>query len=158
MRATPLIPGIVHRREIMEMIADRRVRFSTLWLFATLNYLYADIVTLMDPTFLNQIMVGQVGSIEMTQGFLFGAAVLMETAIAMVLLSRVLGYRANRWANMIVGAIHTLAVAASVLLGDGVPAPYYLFFATIEVSCTLLIIGYAWKWKEGGDATSSAEA
>jgi hypothetical protein len=31
-------------------------------------------------------------------------AILLETAIAMVLLSRVLQYRANRWANIIVGA------------------------------------------------------
>jgi hypothetical protein len=28
---------------------DLNTKLSTLWLFATLNYLYADVVTLMDP-------------------------------------------------------------------------------------------------------------
>ena len=46
----------------------------------------------------------------MTAGAVLGFAVLMETAIAMVLLSRVLKYGANRWANIIVGIIHTAAV------------------------------------------------
>ncbi len=41
----------------------------------------------------------------------------METAIAMVILSRVLKYRANRWVNIVSGAFHTLFVFWS-LIGD----------------------------------------
>jgi uncharacterized membrane protein len=62
----------------------------------------------------------------------------------MVLLSRVLKYRANRWANIIVGAVNTVAVIASLLVTT--PALYYLFFAIIEIATTLLIIWYAWTW------------
>lgn len=124
-----------------------KVLLSTLWLFAVLNYLYADVVTLMDSETLKMIMTGQVGSMRMTRGLLLGSAVLMETAIAMVLLSRVLEYRLNRWSNIIAGAIHTAAVALSVLAGGGTPALYYVFFATIEVACTLFIMWYAWKWR-----------
>ena len=51
-------------------------------------------------------------------------------------------YRANRWANVIVGAINTVAVLASLLVAA--PALYYLFFATIEIATTLTIIWYAW--------------
>jgi hypothetical protein len=69
----------------------------------------------------------------------------METAIAMVLLSRVLPYAANRWANNIVGILHTAMVAWS-LTGD-TPTLYYAFFATVEIACTLFIIGYAWTWR-----------
>ncbi len=35
----------------------------------------------------------------MNENFLLGAAILMEIPIAMVLLSRILNYRTNRWAN-----------------------------------------------------------
>jgi hypothetical protein len=133
-------------RKTTEM-KDMKARFSTLWIFAIFNYLYADIVTLMDPVFLKQIMAGQVGSFQITQGFLLGAAILMETAIAMVILSRVLAYRANRWANIIVGVIHTAAVISSVFVGGTMPALYYIFFATIEIVCTSLIVWYAWRWK-----------
>jgi hypothetical protein len=29
----------------------------------------------------------------------------------------------------------------------GVPAPYYLYLSIIEIACTVLIVGYAWKWR-----------
>lgn len=128
-------------------MTDMKVRLSTLWVFALFNYLYADIVTLMDPVALRGIMTGQVGPIRITQGFLLGAAILMETAIAMVLFSRVLEYRSNRWANITTGALHTVAVILSVFVGGTTPAFYYIFFATIEVVCTSLIVWYAWSWK-----------
>ena len=72
-------------------------------------------------------------------------AVLMETAIAMVLLSRVLRYRANRWLNIISGLFHTLFVAWS-LIGE-TSTIFYYFFAAIEIACTLFIVWYAWKWR-----------
>jgi hypothetical protein len=115
---------------------DRRMMLFTLWIFATLNYVYADVVTLFDKT---------VPSPNLNQTALFGAAVLMETAIAMVLLSRVLKYRENRLANIIVGALNTVAVIASLLVAT--PALYYAFFATIEIATTLIIIWYAWTWR-----------
>jgi hypothetical protein len=113
---------------------DRRVMFFTLWIFASLNFIYADVVTLFDKSVVTNI----------SQGTLLAFAVLVETAFAMVLLSRVLKYRANRWANIIVGAVNTVAVIASLLVTT--PALYYLFFAIIEIATTLLIIWYAWTW------------
>jgi hypothetical protein len=121
-----------------------------MWVFAMFNYLYADVVTLTDPVALRQILTGQVGSMQITQGFLLGSAILMETAIAMVLLSRVLEYEANRWANIIIGVVHTLAVLLSVFVGGTTPAIYYVFFAIIEISCTSLIVWHAWNWKPTG--------
>jgi len=123
---------------------DRKVLLSTLWIFALFNYMYADILTLMDSTVLQEMMTGTVGGIEMTQEMFLVGAILMETAIVMVVLSRVLKYRANRWANIISGVIHTLAVFGSMFVGT--PAMYYTFFAAIEIACTLLIIWLAWKW------------
>lgn len=135
---------------------DVKVRLSTLWVFALFNYLYADVVSLMDPVTLRTMTsTGQVGSIQITQGFLLGAAVLMETAIAMVLLSRVLEYRANRWANIVIGALQTAAVISSMFVGGATPALYYLFFAAIEITCTSGIVWYAWRWKPTAALTTS---
>jgi len=92
-------------------------------------------------------MTGYIGPLHITQGFLLGSAILIETAIAMVLLCRILEYKANRWANIIIGALHTAAVISSVFFGGTMPALYYLFFATIEIVCTSLIVWYAWRWK-----------
>jgi Family of unknown function (DUF6326) len=116
-------------------IGDRRMKFFTLWIFVTFNYVYADVVTLFDKSVVTTL----------SQTALFGAAVLVETAIAMVLLSRVLKYRANRWANIIVGIINTVAVVASLVVAT--PALYYAFFGVIEIATTLVIIWYAWTWR-----------
>ena len=77
----------------------------------------------------------------MPSGGLLAGAVLMETTMVMVILSLVLTYKANRWVTIIMAAINIFAVVTG---GHG---PYYVFFATIEVVCMLLIIWFAWKWK-----------
>jgi hypothetical protein len=99
----------------------------------------------MDSGYLKQILTGQTGSIQITQGFLLGAAILMEIPIAMVLLARVLKDRASRWVNIIAGTIMTVVQTLSLFLGT--PTLYYAFFSTIEIACTIFIVWYAWKWK-----------
>lgn len=129
---------------IIEM-KDRKVILSTLWIFAMFNYIYADILSFYEPGVIEELLTGSVGGIQFTQGFLLAAAILMETAIAMVLLSRVLKYRANRWANIIAGTINTASVFFSMFVGTA-PSLHYIFFGTIEIACTLFIIWYAWTW------------
>jgi len=146
--------------KITEM-KDRKVILSTLWIFALFNYVYADILTLyfnpvLQKEATKQLLSGHVGSLQITQGFVLLGAVLLETAIAMVLLSRVLKYRANRWANIIVGVLQTASVAWS-LTGPLYWNLFYAFFAAIEIACTLFIVWYAWTWRqpeEGGALTS----
>jgi len=115
---------------------DMRARLSALWLFATLNYLYCDVVTVMDPV--------KHGSVQLTQGFLLGAAVLVEIPMAMVLLSRILKYRASRWASIIAGAVMTVVQTATLFVA--VPTMYYAFFSVIEIASTALIVWFAWRW------------
>ena len=83
---------------------DTKERLSLLWLFALLNYLYADVLALF------AIVGSQDPAPHLPQWALLGSAVLMEIPIAMILASRLLPFRANRLANIIAGAIETLAV------------------------------------------------
>lgn len=119
-------------------------RLSTLWLFATLNYLYCDVVTLMDPALLKRFLAGNIGGVDISQGFLLGASVLVEIPMSMVLLSRVLGFRANRWANIVAGI--TMTAVQSLSLVARTPAPYYAFFSVIEIAATAVIVWSAWRW------------
>ena len=116
-------------------------RLSLLWIFALLNYLYADVVALF-------AIVGSRNPFEpLPPWALMGSAVLMEIPIAMILASRLLPFRANRLANIIAGCIVTLVngflTFVPPLAGWGRPPafPEYLFFGTIETVCTLVIIG-----------------
>src|SRR5262245_4098007 len=108
---------------------DRRMILSTLWIFAVLNYIYADVFSIyFNPS-------AQAEAMEFTQGSqvaVLAFAVVMETAMAMVILSRVLSYRWNRLANIVVGTLHTALVAWS--LTSGVPTPAYLSSASLEIA------------------------
>ncbi|MDH5678810.1 MAG: DUF6326 family protein [Nitrospinota bacterium] len=125
---------------------NMKIKLSMLWLFVTLNYIYADILTLMDSSVLNKLLTGQVDGMQITDDFLLIGAILMEIPIAMVVLSRLLAYRTNRWANIVAGVIKTAAVAGSLTVGE--PALYYSFFAAIEIACTAYIVWLAWNWRQ----------
>jgi len=116
---------------------DMKGRLSALWLFAILTYTYGDVVTLMDPV--------KHGPIQMTEGFLLGGSIFMMIPITMVLLSRILEYRASRWSSIIAGTIMTVALPVTLFVAK--PTSYYVFFTVIEITCTALIVWYAWKWR-----------
>ena len=133
---------------------DTKERLSQLWLFALLNYLYADVLALFD------IVGSQDPAPHLPQWALLGSAVLMEIPIAMIVACRLLPFRANRLANIIAGAILTLVngflTFVPPLFGARTPAlPEYLFFATIETVCTSVIIWQAWTWSAVQPAVSS---
>ena len=122
-------------------IKDKRVLLSTLWIVVIINMLKADILSLYVPGTLDEL-VEFAGGTPITQ-LMLGGAIMMEISIAMIFFSRVLTYRLNRWANIIAGVI-TIAF----VVGGGSTYPHYLFIATVEVVCLLLIIGIAWKWSD----------
>ena len=127
---------------------DTKERLSLFWIFALLNYLYADVVALFS-------IVGSPNLSDaphLPQWALLGSAVLMEIPIAMIVACRLLPFRANRVANIVAGILLTLVngflTFVPPLVGWGKPPafPEYLFFATIETVCTVVIIWQAWTW------------
>ncbi len=120
--------------------------FSVLWIFVTLNYLYCDLIGLMDAQLLKQYLSGTIDGLVLDESFLLMAAILMEIPIAMTVLSKLLPYRSNRWANILAGIIKTVVMIITLFMGK--VTTYYLFFAAIEIGTTAFIVWYAWKWKE----------
>jgi hypothetical protein len=135
---------------------DIKERLSLFWIFALLNYLYADVLALF-------AFVGSPNSApHLPQWALLGSAVLMEIPIAMILACRLLPFRANRLSNIIAGGVMTVTNAFLTFVlpltnGDfrDPVYPAYVFFATIETVCTLVIIRRAWTWSGVEAAVSS---
>lgn len=120
-----------------------QVKLSTLWIFFMFNTAYIDITTLYYSVFINPIPV-----VQYTQVFLLGGAILVEISIIMVLLSRILDYRANRWANIIAGIF--LTAVQIITLFVGTPTLSYLFVSIILIVTSAFIVWYAWRWQELG--------
>lgn len=122
-------------------IKDMKTRLSTLWIVVMINIAFADILSFLIPGALAELATGYAGEMQITQGIMLVFAILLEIPIAMIFLSRALPYGANRWANIAASIITILFV-----IGGGSTDLHYLFFATVEVVCMLLIIWYAWRW------------
>lgn len=146
--STVNIPKPARKASLLVRDARRNggARLSLLWVFAVLNYLYCDVMGLMDADQLKQYLTGTVGGMHLTPGFLLGAALLMEVPMVMVLLSTFLPRAASRWANIIAGAAMTLVQVGSLLVGSG-PTIFYAFFSAVEIACTAFIVVYAWRWR-----------
>ncbi len=132
---------------------ERRSVLVTLWIFVTLNYLYCDVVTLMDANLLKGFLAGSVNGFGVSQGFLLASAVLVEIPIAMVLFTRLLAQGTNRWANIVAGL--TMTVVQGATLAFKSPTLYYTFFSVIEIATTAVIVWYAWKWAAGAPALAA---
>ena len=119
---------------------DTKVLLSSLWIVVMINMLKADILSLYIPGALDEL-VSFAGDTPIPQ-LMLGGAVIMEIAIVMIVLSHVLTYRVNRWANILVAVL-----MIAFVVGGGSTYPHYIFIAAVEVVCLLLIIGIAWRWR-----------
>lgn len=125
---------------------DRRILFSTVWIFVVLNYLYADVLVLLSGhTASTPEEVEMVNTLS-TPGFFLISAIYLELAIVMAVLSRVLTFALNRWANIIFAGLQ--AVGAFVSLIFVTNTYFYIFFVIAEIVGLLFIVWYAWTWTE----------
>lgn len=124
-----------------------RLLSSILWVFYSLNFMYADTLSSLEPGVLNMHLTGYTadGTVKITEGFLLGTAVMFEIPFLMIVLSWVLKYRANRLVNIIAASLFILAQIGSLFMG--VPSPAYLFYTVIEITGLFLIILNALKWR-----------
>jgi len=121
---------------------DTKVLLSTLWIVVMINMAYADILSLHIPGVFDEVAKTSVSTGASIPQLMLVGAIMMEISIVMILLSRVLKYKVNRWTNIITSIITIVFV-----VGGGVSYPHYIFVATVEVICLLSIIWFAWKWR-----------
>lgn len=125
-----------------QSIVGTRERISLLWVVIMFTMAFADILTFVLPEALNSMVQGTT-EVKITQGLLLIMAVLVQIPILMIYFSRVLKWRINRVVNIVASIITILFV-----VGGGSLYLHYLFFASIEVICMVLIIVYSIKWKQ----------
>lgn len=121
---------------------DTKVLLSTLWIVVMINMLKADILSLNIPGAAEELARTAASAGASIPQLMLGGAIIMEMAIAMIILSRVLKCGINRWVNIIVSLI-----TIGFVIGGGASYPHYIFIATVEVVCLVLIIWFAWKWR-----------
>ena len=120
---------------------DTKVILSTLWIVVMINMWKADILSLFIPGVVEEVARTSVSTGASIPQLMLIGAIMGQLGIAMIILSRVLKYGINRWANIVVGI-----VTIAYVWGGAAAYPHYIFIATVETLCLLLIIWFASAW------------
>ena len=123
---------------------DIRIKLSALWIARMLTGIQGDVIRLMDPAVLEDIISGET-AVPVTAEVLASMGILMLIPITMVFLSLELKYKPNRWLNIII-AVLFIAIDG---IGFILPRPLYENVMGIGyVAFCALIVWFAFKWTE----------
>ncbi|MGD1818114.1 MAG: DUF6326 family protein [Pleomorphochaeta sp.] len=113
-------------------MSKKKCLLFALWVSVLINMIYADILSLMDAS--SPIRSIMAGTSSVPAGGLLVGAILMESAIVMIILSLFADKKFYKWVNLVIAIVNILAVISG---GHGA---YYIFFAIIEVITLLAIM------------------
>ncbi|HEX9800814.1 MAG TPA: DUF6326 family protein [Thermoanaerobaculia bacterium] len=120
-----------------------RIKLSALWASVMFCYIYGDYFWLYMPGKLAEMLAGKMPPFgPVTQGVLLTTTILMTIPSLMIFLSLVLRRAPNRWLNIVLGAVYSLFVLATM---PGAWA-FYLFLGAVDIALTSAIVWYAWSW------------
>jgi hypothetical protein len=126
---------------IMENLTSLKTRLSVLWLIHVVGGVSFVVLALFESGDLSQIM-----GLKLDSSFLLLLTVMFLVPSLMAFLSQTLNDKANRWTNIIVGAVTSIFPITGLI--------YYLAFPSViainapfGILWSALIVWYAWKWK-----------
>ncbi|KKH14307.1 hypothetical protein DU48_04265 [Methanosarcina mazei] len=116
-----------------------------LWLFASIAFLAHQIIVLMEPGVIAQLMEGMAEGQKISPGMILFFAILMLVPMIMAFLSLTLKDSLNRWLNIIVGAVFAVLWFTSVI--EAAQSAYWggTLMTLSAAVASALIVWYAWK-------------
>jgi len=132
----------------LEDLALHKVRLSVLWLSAMISDFVNVFLYVLNPAILKSIIeTGAVEGEQLTPEYAALGAIMFLIMLVMAFLSLTLKDKANRWSNIVVGAVYlVLWVGDSIQsLAGFMPASYYVLSIS-GIIFFMLIIWYAYKW------------
>ena len=118
---------------------DTRIILSITWIAFMLASLWGDVLSI----FVGDNIPSRFLEVKWTQTMAFSTAVLMVIPILMVVLSLMLPYSVNRWANIIVAGFWFLFNLVGL---RSYPGHYEKFILVVTMAFNVITVWYAWKW------------
>jgi hypothetical protein len=134
-----------------------QVLLSVLWIYLSVNYIYCDHLGILEASVFKSLATGHIGTLQVTPAFLMAAAVLLQIPFAMIVFSRILSRKANRFTNLVASPV-MIAVQLGTLGMGTAPTGVYIFYSILEIITNLIIMQIAWQWPAAeGDALAINE-
>jgi len=124
---------------------DRKIKISVLWLVAAVAFLAHQILVLMEPGILAQLLEGKAEGRKIGPELILSSAILLLVPMVMAFLSLTLKDSMNRWANTIVGAIFAALWFFSVV--EAARSAYWggALMTLLAAVSSVLIVRYSWR-------------
>lgn len=120
-------------------MVDMKLKLSAIWVALMLTYLLGDVFRIFSGDF----KPGKIADMPVSAAMYLGLAMLMVIPIIMVVLSLMLGYSVNRWANIVVA----IFFFSFNLLGlPTYPSMYDKFLIVVGLVFNILTVWCAWGW------------
>jgi len=129
-----------------------RLKLAAVWTALMFLFVYADLLSFFRPGELADISAGNMGPVDVSQGSLLIAAVVVTIPALMIVVSAAAPFPLVRWLSLGVGVLYIL-VSVGNLIGES--WAYYLFFGVLEIGLTGLVVAYSYRWR---GASTSAQA
>jgi cbb3-type cytochrome oxidase subunit 3 len=121
-----------------------RLKLAAVWTALMFLFVYADLLSFFRPGELAEISAGNMGPVDVSQGSLLLAAIVVTIPALMIVVSVGVPFPLVRWLSLGVGVLYIL-VSVSNLIGES--WAYYLFFGVLEIGLAGLVVAYAYRWR-----------
>jgi hypothetical protein len=134
----------VPQKALEDIKVNVKLKLAALWASFMFLYIYVDYFALYMPGKIEGILAGKIFIFDISYVFLLIALISVTIPALMIFLSVALPAKVSRWANIIIAAVY---IPYTLFNLTGEAWVHMVFGAVVEVALLLLIISYAWKWR-----------
>jgi hypothetical protein len=130
-------------------VNDLRIKLAAFWFFIAGAMLANTILYFIVPGVIDEIRAGEIVGMRAGAELILGMAIAyFWVPLVMAIVSLTLKDKANRWANIILGAFYAVFILFELTMNvTTVAYPYAILMDVSVFAVAALIAWNAWKWK-----------
>ena len=128
---------------------DSKIKLAIFWLFIAIAMSANTILYFVMPGVIDEIRSGVIVGMQAGTELILGMAIAyFWVPLVMAVLSVTLNDKANRWANIVLGAFYAAFILFELTMNvTTVAYPYAILMDISVCAVATLIVVHAWKWK-----------
>jgi len=130
-------------------LEDLKTKLAVFWLFIAVTMSANTILYLIVPGVIDEVRAGEIVGMQAGVELILGMAIAYYwVPLVMAVISLTLKDKANRWANIIIGAFYAVFILFELTMNvTTVAYPYAILMDVSVFAVAALIVWFAWKWK-----------
>ena len=135
--------------EEVKILENLKIKLAVFWLFIAVTMSTNTILYFVVPGVMDDIRAGKIVGMQAGAELILGMAIVyFWVPLVLAVLSLNLKDKANRWANIILGAFYAVFILFELTMNvTTVVYPYAILMDVSVFAVAALIVWFAWKWK-----------